>query len=153
MSAAWRRIFAAHNWTSGSFPRRSGSWLCGDQSQPHGKNWVTSSPLRDNSHLPRVWGDGLEPPSEHHISLLMVVRLASLVHGREAPHLPYQPQHGGIYSCGNVACRMCRERNSHPVISSRPLHTMPTVGNTPRCSRLSPSAEEPMVRTLNKITR
>jgi len=33
------------------------------------------------------WRDGLEPPSEHHVSLLMVVRLASLVHGREAPHL------------------------------------------------------------------
>jgi hypothetical protein len=111
MSAAWRRIFAAHNWTSGSFPRRSGSWLCGDQSQPHGKNWVTSSPLRDNSHLPRVWGDGLEPPSEHHVSLLMVVRLASLVHGREAPHLRISRSMVGVTLVG-MSLAACAERET-----------------------------------------
>src|SRR5205085_1017986 len=71
----------------------------------------------------------------------------------EKPHICVSAAAGGIHSCGNVACRMCRERNRNPVITSRPLHTMPTVGNTPRCSRLSPSAEEPMVRTLHKIRR
>src|SRR5579884_2175072 len=71
-----------------------------------------------------------------------------------SPPIPSFPRHfvhimdNGIYSCGNVACRMGRERSSNTVIRSRPLHTMPTVGKMPRCSRLSPSAEEPMLRTL-----
>src|SRR5579859_6725277 len=86
--------------------------------------------------------------ANHHL------RAAGFSCSRErSPTSEYQQQHGRIYSCGNVACRMCRERNSNTVIRIRPLHTMPTVGKTPRCSRLSPSAEEPMVRQLHKIRR
>ena len=75
---------------------------------------------------------------------IMCEPLASLVHGREAPHLRISSSMVGFTRVG-MSLAACAERNRNSVITSRPLHTMPTVGKTPRCSRLSPSAEEPMV--------
>jgi hypothetical protein len=57
------------------------------------------------------WRDGLEPPFEHHVSPLMVVRLASLVHGREAPHLSISRSMVGFTLVG-MSLAACAERET-----------------------------------------